>query len=128
MKQTLNWLDSHYYRVMDTTLFVGMLVIGISIAYAPAADSMAFIERSFQGVDNGILAWVFFILPSPVYLLRGAYVLKFAALAPLAYVLGSISWFLLITPNRSWFLVPVFILSVTRMCIHYIHLIAEHRN
>lgn len=123
-----NWLDLHYYRLMDCTMFVGFLAIGISIAYAPPADSMAFIERSFRGVDHGILAWVFFILPSPIYLLRRAYILKFAGLAPLAYVLGAIGWFLIITPNRSWFLVPVFILSVTRMCIHYLRLIAANRN
>lgn len=119
------WLENHYNRLMDATLFIGYIIIGLAIAYAPPADSMAFIQRVFLGSDRRVLAWVFFILPSPLYLRRRTYILKFAGLTPLAFILMSLSWFLLVTPNRSWFVAPVFVLTLTRLCLHYIRLIAR---
>lgn len=121
------WLVDNYIRIMDRTMFVSYIVIGVSLAYAPEADSLAFIERAFRGIDRGLLAWLFFILPSPIFLLREAWLWKFAGVAPLAYVLGALGWFLLITPNRSWFLVPVFVLTIVRMCLHYARLMIEEK-
>lgn len=119
------WLDLNYNRLMDVTMFFGYIAIGLAIAYGPFTDGMAFIQRVFLGSDRRVLAWVFFILPTPIFLRKRAYILKFAGLAPLAFVLVAISWFVIVTPNRSWFAAPVFMLALVRMCLHYIRLIAR---
>ena len=123
MTHLYHWLNTHYLRLMDVTMFFGFIGIGLAMAYAPPADSMAFVQRVFIDIDRTVLAWMFFILPSPIFLLRERWLWKFAGLAPFGFMLGALSWFLLTTPNRSWFVAPVFALTLIRMSIHYVRLI-----
>lgn len=121
------WLDTHYNRILDFTLFLGYVGIGLALAYGPTADSTRFIQNLIYGTDRRFIGLVFFVIPSALYLLPGLWVVKFGALAPLAFVLGGIGWFALITPNRSVFIVVVFALTLARMAVHYGRLIlAKH--
>lgn len=125
MTHWADWIEARYNRLMDGMNFIGYIFIGLALAYSPPSDSMAFIQRVFLGMDRRFLAWIFFILPSPIFLMQRRWIWKFAGVAPLAFMLASISWFLVIAPNRSWFVAPVFMLALARMCLHYIRLIAR---
>ncbi len=119
------WLNAHYERILDCMIFAGYVGIGLTLAYGPPADSTAFVQRLIYGTDRRFIGWTFFIAPSVTYLVHRSWVLKFAVLAPLAFLLSGISWFIIVTPNRSWFAVVVYALLLSLMTIRYLKLIVS---
>lgn len=117
------WLDKNYNEVLDITLFFGYVGMGWTLGYGSAGESIAFIQNLIYGTDRRFIGWTFFIIPSIVFLIRKSWVLKFALLAPLAFLLSGISWYLLVTPGRSVYIVVIFALALTRITIHYLRLI-----
>lgn len=121
-------LNRHYNRILDTLLFFGFLGIGVALAYGPLADSTRFISSLIYGTDQRFIGWLFFIFPSIVYLLPGNWIFKLIALAPLIFILSAIAWFLFITPNRSWYVIPIFVVSLSWMALHYLRLVLFEHN
>lgn len=113
------WYRKWYTIIINILFFTSYLFIGLAIGFAPEADSLSYITRIFSPIDRRALGAIFFVFPSPLFLLRGYPILKFLGIGPLAYVLGSISWFVIITPNRSWVLAPVSLLTIGLSAAHY---------